>query len=154
MPILKKIFSSWIAASVLALIFLIFTYRAVLLAQKSYQTDSDISELHADLEETTKKRQQLESMRDLLASDFFAENEARTKFGLRKAGEIVAVVPNAEVVPTLADNGSSESHANFSIPYPQSEDTREDQPAMIHARWWDYFFGVSSRQSRPRDLNP
>ncbi|MBI4250494.1 hypothetical protein HY622_02810 [Candidatus Uhrbacteria bacterium] len=154
MALLKKIFSSWIAVGILTVVLILFTYRALLLAQKSYRTDSDIHKLEMDLGDANEKRQQLESMRDLLASDFFAENEARTKFGLQKAGEMAAVVPlsnnESKDQSDTADTGMFEN----TITDIYQENTLADEPRNTLGRWWAYFFSASSRQSRPRDLNP
>jgi|GEM_PF-2080507 len=151
MVLLKKIFSSWIAVGVLTVVLTLFAYRALLLAQKSYRTDSDIHKLETDLGDANEKRQQLESMRDLLASDFFAENEARTKFGLQKAGEIAAIVPlsnnESKNQPDTADVGMFEN----TITDMHQENTFADEPQNTAGRWWEYFFSASSRQSRPRD---
>lgn len=153
MSLLKRIFSSWIAASLLTLILLLFAYRAISLAQKSYRTDADISKLNSDLAEVTEKRQQLQSMRDLLASDFFAENEARTKFGLRKAGEMVAVVPSSDTAQAKVENENVEDSLQ-ELSQVQQEIRNTQEPIKNNIRWREYFFGASSHQSRPRDLNP
>src|SRR3990167_4922829 len=113
---------------------------------KSYSTRQDIKKLKSEIGKLEKNQQRLQEFYTLLSSDFFAEKEARLKFGLQKQGERAIVIQKNETSGernelsqhsknnAVSSNLSSVQNSNGA----QNSSLKQDNPRL----WWDYFFGM------------
>jgi cell division protein FtsB len=93
--------------------------------------DQDITDLEQELENLKTKKQQFTRSIDAYQGEFFVEQEARTKFNMKKPGEKVVVIPTAE--SDLVEQHNSKDNNNEIKPISQSN---------ILA-WWEYFFAIN-----------
>lgn len=107
-------------------------FQLIVIVQKSSETDRDIEALRQERTRLNDEQEQLSKIHTFLDTDYFAEAEARTKFGYQKKGEVAVIITdeNQEERGVLQDTQKITS---------QSIATSEDIP---RARlWWQYFFG-------------
>lgn len=113
---------------------------------KSYSTRQDIKKLKAEIGKLEKNQQRLHEFYSLLSSDFFAEKEARLKFGLQKQGEHAVVIQeNSSAVErseSQNDSGDAVKSSSLSlvsgVGATRSNKEKQHNPQV----WWDYFFGI------------
>lgn len=89
--------------------------------------DSEREKLEQEINDLENENLGLEKMNEYFNSDVFIGKEAREKFGLRKEGEQVIVVPKE----TGIDNKSQDYQINN-----KDKNTKEFFPKL----WWEYFF--------------
>lgn len=96
-----------------------------------YQVRQQVQRLQKDVATEQQHQQQLQDLIDYLHSPTFQEREARLKLGLKKDGERVILVPNANEDVNGATGDTSAT----------GQTTGETSPSSPPARWWHYFFG-------------
>jgi len=94
-----------------------------------YTVQREIRELEKQYGELERQNVEIGSVISYLESDAFAEEEARTKLGLKKEGESVILLPRADQIVEQSSNPSSRDAA--------AQNTRSNT-----SRWWQYFFGT------------
>ena len=109
------------------LVFCVFLFLVILfgLAKgtiKNYKVDTEIENLQDEINNLERQNQELGQLIDYLKSDAFVEQEAKLKFGYKKSGETLVVIPNQEVQET----------ADAIIPIPEE--------LANPYKWWLYFF--------------
>jgi len=113
---------------------------------KSYTTRQDIKRLKNEIAELEKSQGRLQEFYTLLSSDFFAEKEARLKFGLQKKGEHAVVIQESS--SAVEKESASDSSRDTSKPSLLSRVSNIDSDGFNVKKqnnpkfWWDYFFGV------------
>lgn len=98
------------------------------------ELDKEVSTLEAEIERLNLDKKNFLSSIEAYQSDFFLEQEARTKFNLKKPGEKVAVIPSTTIDLIQSNNSSNDQEDNkkvFNNPYLENA-----------SAWWQYFFGV------------
>ncbi len=113
---------------------------------KSYSTRQDITRLKGEISELEKNQQRLHEFYVLLSSDFFAEKEARLKFGLQKQGEHAVVIQknmileeqNESSKKSLDNSKLSDTSFVSNSDTVQSRIVKQNNPQI----WWDYFFSI------------
>ncbi|OGF32514.1 hypothetical protein A2478_02685 [Candidatus Falkowbacteria bacterium RIFOXYC2_FULL_36_12] len=93
--------------------------------------DREIMALKQEIEILNLDQQQFLSSIDKYNSDFFVEQEARSKFNLKKEGEQVAVVKLDDIQKIQTMEGLI------------NEPNVDLQKSNI-VKWWEYFFGVKN----------
>ncbi|OGF30594.1 hypothetical protein A2300_00600 [Candidatus Falkowbacteria bacterium RIFOXYB2_FULL_35_7] len=93
--------------------------------------DREIMALKQEIEILNLDQQQFLSSIDKYNSDFFVEQEARSKFNLKKEGEQVAVVKLDDIQKIQTMEGLI------------NEPNVDLQKSNIE-KWWEYFFGVKN----------
>jgi len=73
-----------------------------------YQLREEESQLRAEIAELQTEQQQLEAVRDYLASDEYVEDVARRVLGLVKPGETLVIVSGIDPSPTPAPSATVE----------------------------------------------
>lgn len=95
--------------------------------QRRQVFDRRIQSLQGDIEELSKRREELLELKQLTESPEFVEREARARLGLKKPGEHVIIVPS-----------------NVIEPYVREEDDEKGLPieyqTMSYPRRWFYYF--------------
>lgn len=97
---------------------------------KSRAVDNDIADLQAEMERLNLEKSSFLKSIDAFQSDFFVEEEARTKFNLKKEGERVMIIPLEGNSSVANDNQTAELVLNDVV-----------SPWEKAAVWWNYFFG-------------
>ncbi len=117
----------------LVVVGIVFIFLIVGLARQMARHD-DLSQQITDLDKELKqlnldKKDFLQSL-DAYQSDFFAEQEARTKFNLKKPGEKVVIIPVSSLEPGVTARSGDLARADFS-----------SRLGFNMRMWWEYFFG-------------
>ncbi len=133
MNVFVRLMRSKIVASVIGIFFVAMAYQTVRVVYKMYETDSQINALQSQINESIKKREQLFNLQKLLESDFFAEREARVKFGMKKEGEYAVVLSKTEKSRTYASSPQDSKKGSVSD---ESVKALKKNPTL----WWDFFF--------------
>lgn len=95
--------------------------------ENSKFTNNEKEELIQEIKDLEDESQELNKLDEFLKSDIFIEKEAREKFGLKKSGEQVLVVPK--------EIGAAGKSQDYSIDN-KNKKTKESLPKL----WWEYFF--------------
>lgn len=99
------------------------------------ELDAEVAALQLEIEKLNlDKRGFLDSI-EAYQSEFFLEQEARTKFNLQKPGEKVAIIPSSTISSITTDSNASLGTSNL-----QSNNVYIQN---IKA-WWQYFFAAES----------
>lgn len=124
--------SWWIVliAGGLVVVFTIAIGREVL---RGRQVRQQVDRLQEQVASEQTRQQQLDDLITYLSSETYKEREARLKLGLRKPGERVLVVPDAN---TLNSNSSGDANSGST--------TGQGESQSLPQRWWDFFFGDPS----------
>lgn len=113
---------------------------------KSYSTRQDIKRLKDEIGKLEKNQQRLDEFYSLLSSDFFAEKEARLKFGLQRQGEHAIVIQEngASIERSESQKDSSnDSKSQNTLLVSDSDVGRKDAGKQNNPKiWWDYFFSI------------
>ncbi|MFC1598799.1 septum formation initiator family protein [Patescibacteria group bacterium] len=109
------------------LVFCVFLFLVILfgLAKgtiKNYKVDSEIGNLQDEINNLERQNQDLGQLIGYLKSDDFVEQEAKLKFGYKKTGETLVVIPNQEI-------------EEF-----KTEDINISNELANPIKWWAYFF--------------
>ena len=96
-----------LVGSILVCAFLFF--QLVQVVSRSTSTGKEIASLRSEVESLQTEQKRLEQLRSFLQTDFFAEQEARTKFGLQKEGEHALILSKQNSEPRIDphDDGSA-----------------------------------------------
>lgn len=135
-----------LVGSILVCAFLFF--QLVQVVTRSTSTGKEIASLRSEVESLQTEQKRLEQLRSFLQTDFFAEQEARTKFGLQKEGEHALILSKqnsasrSDSRDDSTEYGDTRSAANRAG---QGKDGSlasdlNDQEKNYH-RWWQFFFG-------------
>lgn len=111
-------------------------FQLIKVVQKSAETEREVSRLRDERTQLEINKKQLSELRSFLQTDYFAESEARTKFGYKKEGETAIIVTE----PPSASDAASDPTS------PVAPTARYDQPIEERSTirlWWDYFFSRS-----------
>ncbi|MBI4599565.1 septum formation initiator family protein [Candidatus Uhrbacteria bacterium] len=135
----RRMLTSRIAlvASIVLCAFLFF--RLVQVVSRSASTGREIASLKSEVESLQSEQKRLEHLRSFLQTDFFTEQEARTKFGLRKEGERTVIIVNG--------NESARNELGGPEPQTASHEARANGQGSSQVKqknyrlWWQYFFG-------------
>ncbi|MCK5459520.1 septum formation initiator family protein [Candidatus Parcubacteria bacterium] len=87
--------------------------------------DNEIDGLKQEIKDLENSSEEFSKLIEYFDSDIFIEKEAREKFGLKKEGEQVVVVPKEAGI----DNKSQDYLIN-------NKETKKFFPKL----WWEYFF--------------
>lgn len=98
-----------------------------------------ISKLNEELSSVSTQKDTFLQMKNFFESDFFAEREARLKYGMQKAGEYAVIIQEGDQktnqTPTVLSTGS-QGDGN-------STPTIIRQMMINIQRWFEYFFHTS-----------
>ncbi|HCC22932.1 TPA: hypothetical protein DF272_02005 [Candidatus Falkowbacteria bacterium] len=113
-------------------IIFIFVFGLVFFSIKEYinkkKLDAEILALNQELQTLTAAKQDFLQTIDHYNSDFFVEQEARTKLNMKKPGENVVVVKLDDVNRVNAETDGA--NANYTAGGSMSN----------FVRWWNFFF--------------
>lgn len=126
----KKVFQSRITLVVVGILIVLTAVNTGKIFYKNYEADKDIEALKKDVALLEDNHQRLEKINTFFESDFFAEKEARLKFGMKKEGEHVVVIQDTHRESRAAENDRKESEEEVT--------GKKSNPIQ----WWDYFFGT------------
>ena len=96
------------------------------------QLDGEISELNAEIERLKLKKENFLTLIDRYQSDFYVEEEARTKMNLKRPGEQVVVIKLNEVGHLASLTPTSATSAD------QPTTAINEESSFV--LWWNYFF--------------
>ncbi|MFA6534532.1 MAG: septum formation initiator family protein [Patescibacteria group bacterium] len=117
--------SRWlIAVCLVILVFLLVTFGREF--YRRYYLEEQIKALAGQVSELENKNQEFNQLINYLQTTNFTEEEARVKLGLKKPGEEVVVINQAD--GGFATKLTAESGGRWGNP----------------GRWWNYFFGLKS----------
>ncbi len=144
-PSIQRLLYSRIMLVVSGIICVSLFFQLVRVVTRTSQTDKEIKSLEKEVASLEADQQHLQQLRSFLQTDYFAEREARTKFGLQKAGEKTVIITEGGVNDdSLGAEGS---------PYQKTEDdesSSEKKQAIQengvgaekpYRLWSRYFFG-------------
>ncbi len=97
------------------------------------ELDNEINQLEDELQRLKVQKKDFLSSIESYDSDFFVEQEARTKFDMKKPNEQVVIIPISGIVNNQ-DNNSDVLDSNKQM----------DQNQLNIMQWWQYFFGIKS----------
>ena len=124
-------FLAWLGLSVIILISFPFAKSTL----KQYRINKEISELKKEIGALQNKNIDLKNFVSYLASDQFAEEQARLNLGLKKPGEELTVIKMA-ASDTLAATSSGATIFNI----PGYEKNRPVVKQSNPKKWLNYFF--------------
>ncbi len=133
---ISSIHSSKIFFFALSAVLVFLGWKFIGITFQNIESQSDISALRTQLEEMQSRQENLKRMENFFKSDFFAEREARMKFGLQKKEERMVILKEEQ--PSLfqeKNNAEFEKSGNDEIK------TNSPRTTSSRSRWWDYFFG-------------
>ena len=97
---------------------------------KRREIDNELQDLQKELAQLQNQKDNFLNLLDMYQSDFFVEQEARTKFNYQKAGEKVVVI--------------DEEINNLKLAQQDINNNEKKQENIVISRnlvaWWDYFF--------------
>lgn len=120
-------------------------FQLIQVVTRSASTGKDIAALQTQVDSLQSEQKRLEQLRSFLQTDFFAEQEARTKFGLQKDGEHAVIISNKD---DRSDSGSTAIGGNnrsgagaetAESPVSQKSGAGTALKKNYH-RWWQFFF--------------
>lgn len=111
-----------------------FTLGVVREYFKRLDLDKELSGLEQELENLKFKKKTFLSSIESYKSDFFLEQEARTKFNFKKAGEKVAIIPVSKFTEVVVNPKASSTTTKSSVGY-------RGLAKVNSLAWWHYFFG-------------
>ncbi|KKW34611.1 hypothetical protein A3J43_02640 [Candidatus Uhrbacteria bacterium RIFCSPHIGHO2_12_FULL_54_23] len=118
---------------ILIAIFCAVSFAYVRTVQRGAVLDTRIQSLQGDIDELSRRREELLQLKDLTESSEFVEREARARLGLKRVGERVIIVPSKVIEPYVRDAGEG------------NELSEEYQGMSYPRRWFYYFFGQRER---------
>jgi cell division protein FtsL len=103
------------------LVFIIIILRLAKGTIKNNRVNTEIKQLEQEISRLQTQNQDFEQLVKYLNSDIFIEQEAKLKMGLKKEGENLVVIPNAELSVNKNENKQNQNNPN-------------------PVKWWNYFF--------------
>lgn len=122
--------SSKILFMILAVLLVILLWKFAVVSFQLIQNQSNISTLRTSLEDLQHQQDLLNRMEQFFQSDYFAEREARLKYGMQKKGETAVIITQEKRSDSIggdAQTGFRNESKNSALPNPR--------------QWWFYFFG-------------
>jgi len=117
------------------LLLLAFIWLGLVLTKtiyKKYQLNQEIESLRTEIDKMDKKEQELTKLIDYLGSQSYLEKEAREKLNLKKEGESVLMVPEADLAKQLPDSSDQGPESGD-----ENKSTGQENNLI---RWWKFFF--------------
>jgi len=106
----------------------------------NHRVADEIARLQTDAEVLSQRNTDLEAWKNAFQTETALESEARLKLGLKKSGETLVIVQNAEV---SAANEATNSPTPLVLG--EASDTEENRESLANAqKWWYYFFAAPS----------
>ena len=127
----ERISSSKYLFAALSAILIFLLWKFIVVSIQMINSQSHISSLKTELEGLQQKQNRLHEMEQFFKSDFFAEREARLKYGLQKKDEKAVIIKHEK---QSADTAVQHRDA-------QSEGVQH-QTLPVRAYWLKYFFGT------------
>lgn len=106
----------------------ILVWKFVAVSIQLFESQSKISNMKEELEELQNRQNMLKNMESFFQSDFFAEREARLKYGLQKQGEHAVIIKNKNF-ETMREGLS------------EKEDGQVQEKQSTPYAWKKFFFG-------------
>ncbi len=131
----KIFFNQKFLASLGLIIIILISFPFIKNTLKQYKINKEISELKKEIADLQNKNVDLKNFVSYLESDQFAEEQARLNLGLKKPGEEVMIIKNANE-NSLIENSSS-SQTIFSIP--GYEKIKPEVKKSNPEKWLNYF---------------
>ena len=97
---------------------------------QKYQLNKEIDNLKSEIDRLEGKSNQLSSMIDYFGDQSYLEKQARLKLNLKKPGESVVVISEAEQI-------KDEAQVNLEK---VRQDILPEKEVANYWRWWEYFF--------------
>ena len=113
-------------------------WKFSIITSQTIDNQSKIAHLKAELEQVQSRHEALKKMGDFFTSDFFAEREARLKFGYQKKGEHAIVLQQNPAL--TATNGEQKESSELYVEHGAGDQARIAK-LPIRFQWWQYFFG-------------
>lgn len=92
---------------------------------KNYAIQNQINQLEKQIVDLANQNDALTNLLRYFKTNSFIEREARSKFGLKKPGEVVIAVPSDEQLKYTIDKSQ--------------EQKSEEQPIPVYQKWWNIF---------------
>lgn len=125
--------SKWLLVCLVAVaVILIIKFANV--SFQMFRSQSQIAALKSDLEQLQEHQKELQGLEHFFQSDYFAEREARLRYGMQKKGEKTVILKQSEPQQKLNQDVIAENHNNKE---------KITQPFSNSLSWWLYFFGAS-----------
>lgn len=99
--------------SLIALLLVAFSFGREL--YNNYQIDQEIARLEAQKSSLEAEHFSILSLKEQLGSEDYLEGEARLKFGLKREGEQVVVLPEQTAKPTEQKSAPVREERNFRL---------------------------------------
>lgn len=112
-----------------------FTIGVIREYLKRQELDKEVAGLEQELENLKLKKKSFLSSMEAYKSDFFLEQEARTKFNFKKPGEKVAVIPVSKLSETVDQQNLKISDGKMAL------SGYRGLAKINSSAWWNYFFG-------------
>src|SRR3989338_2957906 len=125
----QHISSSKYLFAALSAVLIFLLWKFIVVSIQMINSQSHISSLKTELEGLQQKQNKLHEMEQFFKSDFFAEREARLKYGLQKKDEKAVIIKHEK---QSADTAVQHRDA-------QSEGVQH-QTLPVRAYWLKYFF--------------
>lgn len=141
--ILKRILYSRVMLVFSIIIFIVVFFQLIQVVSRGSQTDKEISGLQKQVDELNTEQKRLEQIKSFLQTDFFAEREARTKFGMQKTGEHAVIITGEDAGSPIPNDptGSVSDTRKAATLQNQASNTLPVEETNIHL-WFRYFFGL------------
>lgn len=123
-----------LGASILLCAFIFF--QTIKVVSKGASTDSEIATLEDARENMLEEQKKLEQIQKFLQTNYFAESEARTKFGYKKSNETAVIISKNSETPAQFENASGTREESGSTGY---KNKAQGGYAVL---WLNYFFGM------------
>lgn len=136
---LRQFLSNRWALCVSILLCAFIFFQTIKVVSKGASTDSEISELKDVREKMLDEQKKLEQIQKFLLTDYFAESEARTKFGYKKSNETAVIISKNTEMPIQFENASETREVDVST---GEHNKARGRYAVL---WWDYFFGTKRK---------
>ncbi len=143
---LRRFLTSRVALVASIVVCAVLFFQLVQVVTRSASTGRDIASLTSQVESLKAEQKRLEQLRSFLQTDFFAEQEARTKFGLQKEGEHALIISRPD---DSSRSGSNDTQPSKSDTSTQSSEGALRSRSVVQAileqknyhQWWQFFFG-------------
>lgn len=136
----RRVLTSRIAFGFSILLCTFIFFQLIEVVTRSTSTGKDIASLQAQVDTLQTEQKRLEQLRSFLQTDFFAEQEARSKFGLVKQGERALILKDSseqDKNPQGVQEGGQQGGSSHS----SSPPVRAPDEKNYHL-WWRFFFGT------------
>ncbi len=141
--VLRRILYSRMMLVASIIIFIVVFFQLIQVVTRGSDTDKEVSGLQKQVDDLTAEQKRLEQMKSFLQTDFFAEREARTKFGMQKSGEHTVIITRTDQnVPTGSDSIDSKASESKKAAAPRDQISSTIKDETNNHLWFRYFFGT------------